>query len=342
MVEFILPKFGIPCAIFNILGTYLRMKIRRKTNCCLNCNHTLSEVYNFCPHCGQENNDHRVSFGIFIGDFLSNYFSFDTRIGRSIQPFFLRPGYLTNQFNEGKRMRYVHPLRLYLIVSIFFFFVATLLVQRNLEEVSLVPDAVMRDEAIEEDTTVISGWNRTLDVMRNADLSDQVALDSLRNIGFVQGDLENQELMNRLFHQFRKVVNNDVSLFSGYLMQNLPVMMFIVLPLLALVIKLFYIRRNFFYVHHLVHVLHLHAFTFLVFGLYLLILIIFDARETTPDGVSSGILLLLMGYSFLSFLKVYRQRWPKTLLKFFLLANVYLILLVVAALTEGIISFLIF
>ena len=335
-------KFGIPCAIVNILGTYPRMKIRRKTNCCLNCNHTLSEVYNFCPHCGQENNDNRVSFGTFIGDFFSNYFSFDTRIGRSIQPFFLRPGYLTNQFNEGKRMRFVHPLRLYLVVSVFFFFVATLLVQRNLEEVSLVSDPETQGDFVEGDSVTVSSWNAMLSVMRDATLSDQAALDSLQKTGNVQMDLGNQEVTSRLFHQFRKVVKNDVSVFSGYLMQNLPVMMFIVLPLLALVIKLFYVRRGFFYVHHLVHVLHLHAFAFLVVGVYLLVLIIFGVTDTVPDEVHNTLLLLLMVYAFLSFLNVYRQRWPKTLLKFFLLFNVYFFLLTLAALGEGFISFLIF
>jgi hypothetical protein len=69
---------------------------------------------------------------------------------------------------------------------------------------------------------------------------------------------------------------------------------------------------------------------------------IFSALETVPDWVNNALLLLLLGYSFLSFLKVYRQRLPKTLLKFFLLGIVYLLLLVFAALTEGLISFLIF
>ncbi len=318
------------------------MKIRRKTNCCLNCNHTLSEVYNFCPHCGQENNDHRVSFGTFIGDFFSNYFSFDTRIGRSVKPFFLRPGYLTNRFNEGKRMRFVHPLRLYLIVSLLFFFVATLLVQLNLEEVSLVSDPETSGDLVEGDSVTVSSWNTILGVMRNEGLSDREAIDSLRSMNKLKISLINQAFADRLFHQLRRVVKNDLSVFGAYLMQNLPVMMFIVLPLLSLVFKLFYIRRDFLYVHHLVHVLHLHAFAFLVVGVYLLALIVFGVTDTVSDNIHNAVILLIMGYAYLSFLKVYRQRWYKTLFKFFLLFNVYFFLLLFAAIGEGFISFMIF
>lgn len=242
-------------------------------------------------------------------------------------------------------MRYVHPLRLYLVVSIFFFFVATLLVQRNLEEVSLVPDAdEVSNSLVEGDSSSVSGWNNILRVLRDASLSDQAALDSLHRMDVVQVQIPTKEqgMINFLFHQSRKVVKNDVSVFSGYLMQNLPVMMFIFLPLLALFTKLIYIRRGFFYVHHLVHVLHLHAFAFLVLSVYLLTLLIFDAFETVPDWINNVLFLLLIGYSFLSFLKVYQQKLLKTLLKFYLLANVYLLLLAFAALTEGFISFLIF
>ena len=159
------------------------MKIRRKTNCCLNCNHTLSEVYNFCPHCGQENNDNNVSFGTFIGDFFSNYFSFDTRIGRSIQPFFLRPGYLTNQFNEGKRMRYMHPLRLYLIVSLVFFFfsislsVSTTGVQTSDEFRRGFIAGIFDLDSLDSDSLEM-----VLDVIQSPNLSDKQMLDSLEQM----------------------------------------------------------------------------------------------------------------------------------------------------------------
>ena len=38
-----------------------------------------------------------------------------------------RPGKLTNDFNAGRRMRYMHPLRLYLLASIAFFLMARLI-----------------------------------------------------------------------------------------------------------------------------------------------------------------------------------------------------------------------
>ncbi len=319
------------------------LKIRRKTNRCLNCGYTLNEIYNFCPNCGQENNDNNVSLGTFISEFFANYLSFDTRIGRSIQPFFFRPGFLTNRFNEGQRMRYVHPLRLYLIISILFFFVATLLVQQNLEKVSLSVNEIIDVAEVESDSTLSgNGLRSMLRVMRDPTLSDQQARDSLRQMHLVKLDIRNEGMANTIFHQLRKVFSNDLSMFGGYIMQNLPVMMFIVLPLLALVMKLLYVRRKPLYIHHLVHSLHLHAFGFLVGTLYLLTIVLPDNADTIPDWVNGVLLLFIITYSFFSFLRVYQQSWYKTLLKFFLLGNIYFFLILFAALIEAMISFMIF
>ena len=240
-------------------------------------------------------------------------------------------------------MRYVHPLRLYLIVSVFFFFVATLLVQENLEDVS-IPEADISDAAqAESDSFAIrSNWNVLLHLMRDPTLSDQVVRDSLNQMDLMKLDIQNEGMAHIIFHQLRKVASNDLSVFGAYIMQNIPVMMFIVLPLLALVIKLFYVRRKPLYVHHLVHVLHLHAFAFLVYSLYLLTILFFDSTESIPDWVNGTLVLVMVAYSFLSLLRVYRQSWYKTLLKFFLLGNIYLLLVLFAAIVEAFTSFLIF
>ena len=240
-------------------------------------------------------------------------------------------------------MRYVHPLRLYLIMSVLFFFVATLLVRQNLEEMSLSENKIVEVAEVENDSTQSNNSLSTLfRVMRDPTLSDQEARDSLRRMSMVKLDFQNEGMVNTIFHQLRKVVSNDLSVFGGYIMQNLPIMMFIVLPLLALVIKLAYVRRKPLYIHHLVHVLHLHAFAFLIGTLYLLAIVLFDSTHPVPDWVDGVLVLLMITYSFFSFLRVYQQSWYKTLLKFFLLGNIYFFLILFAALIEPMISFMIF
>ena len=189
-------------------------------------------------------------------------------------------------------------------------------------------------------------WKRILPLMRNPALSDKIVLDSLERMGVMEktlgNDVDSSAVANKLFRQLRKVASNDLSVFGGYIMQNLPIMMFIVLPLLAFMIKLFYIRSNPLYVHHLIHVLHLQAFAFLVYSLYLLVIVLFDGTDTVPDWVDNTVLLVIVAYSFLSFLHIYGQSWYKTLLKFFLLGNIYFLLILLATLLEGLISFWIF
>jgi hypothetical protein len=46
---------------------------------------------------------------------------------KSVGVLMTRPGRLTNDFNAGRRARYLHPLRLYFLASIAFFLMATLL-----------------------------------------------------------------------------------------------------------------------------------------------------------------------------------------------------------------------
>ncbi|MBL3655498.1 DUF3667 domain-containing protein [Fulvivirga sediminis] len=101
------------------------MRIRRKTSQCPNCGASLDQVYNYCPQCGQENTNNYVSLKTLLGDFFNTYFALDSKFVKTIIPFFFKPGKLTNKYIEGKRAAYSHPLRLYLILSIFFFFVLT-------------------------------------------------------------------------------------------------------------------------------------------------------------------------------------------------------------------------
>lgn len=88
---------------------------------CLNCKNPVSEGDRFCRNCGQEVDKNNLRLGVLIQKFFENYVSLDTRFGRSILPFFFKPGILTLEFVRGARKQYANPFRLYIITSIFFF-----------------------------------------------------------------------------------------------------------------------------------------------------------------------------------------------------------------------------
>ena len=90
---------------------------------CKNCGTTLQEEFKFCPNCGQEHKERVVHFKQFILDFLGDYFTFDSLIIRSVRPLIFKPGFLTNEFIEGRRVRYIPPLRLFIYNSIIFFLI---------------------------------------------------------------------------------------------------------------------------------------------------------------------------------------------------------------------------
>jgi len=87
---------------------------------CENCGAPLSGPY--CGQCGQPAIDYRRSFGHVLVDVLNEFLNWDSKFFATIALLIVKPWRLTNEFVAGHRVRYVHPLRLYLLASILFFF----------------------------------------------------------------------------------------------------------------------------------------------------------------------------------------------------------------------------
>src|SRR6266436_4043531 len=87
---------------------------------CENCGALLTGRW--CSQCGQAAIDYRRSFRHIIVDVLDSFLNWDSKFFATIGWLIVRPWYLTNEFLAGRRVRYLHPLRLYLLASILFFF----------------------------------------------------------------------------------------------------------------------------------------------------------------------------------------------------------------------------
>jgi hypothetical protein len=100
-----------------------KRKIRRKTHICPNCETILEREENFCHVCGQENHNLNVPMKDLIMEFIGSITFFETKFIETAQVIFTHPGKLTLDFNSGKRVKYMHPVRMYFWVSAIFFFI---------------------------------------------------------------------------------------------------------------------------------------------------------------------------------------------------------------------------
>lgn len=95
---------------------------------CENCGTPLAG--HWCSKCGQPAVDYRRSFRHVIVDLLDSFLNWDSKFFTTIGLLLIRPWRLTNAFLQGQRVRYLHPARLYLLISIAFFFTATYGIKR--------------------------------------------------------------------------------------------------------------------------------------------------------------------------------------------------------------------
>ena len=339
------------------------MKKFRKDDHCLNCGAALAPEDNYCAHCGQKNNHNNVLLGTLLKDYLEEGFSFDSRIIKSIGPFFLKPGHLTKQFNAGRRVSFINPVRLYLAMSLLYFFVLSLFITENvnLQKVidtqeesqeqavenlqsldtlgSVLDDPVLdslsidiKEQIAQADTADSSNsLKEYMAMFRDPAISDEQLIDSL--------GMDNNPTNLKFVSQARKVVRKDLDVFLPFLLQNVPLMMLLLLPIFAVLLKLLYLRRKVLYIRHLVHGLYLHSFAYLVYAISLLCIYYFDLSESMDDLIVTVAFILVSTYTYISFLKVDEQGWFKTLIKFWLVGWLYSFFLFLFTVGEFMISF---
>jgi len=89
---------------------------------CLNCQGTLPAAAKYCPACGQSVRILRRPWLRALREVLDELFDFDGRMLVSLRLLLTRPGELPRDYNEGRRVAHTSPLRMYLLISLLFFF----------------------------------------------------------------------------------------------------------------------------------------------------------------------------------------------------------------------------
>src|SRR5438270_9733617 len=268
---------------------------------CENCDALLTGRW--CSNCGQAAIDYRRSFRHVIVDALDSFLNFESKFFATIGWLIARPWHLTNQFLAGRRVRYVHPLRLYLLVSILFFFVVNYwaksihadpskLSAEDRAEIAADPDIPPEVKARVRRTLDAKGLTQpeaeaspspeaAVSPRPRAIVSPPPSLASPSPSGefgpLVQFDKPPSDKFEKWLEQRAKEKMGEhgskMALFIATLFNNLPYMMLCCIPLFALVLKVLYVRKRIFYIDHLVYALHIHSFAYLAIMLIVLITI---------------------------------------------------------------------
>jgi len=87
---------------------------------CPSCGHSME--LRFCPNCGEKKIDrHDFSLKHFISETLEGFTHFDNKFFRTIKWLIVKPGFLSREFVEGKRIGYMKPLQLFIVCNLIFF-----------------------------------------------------------------------------------------------------------------------------------------------------------------------------------------------------------------------------
>lgn len=211
----------------------------------------------FCSACGQPADVQIPTLGRVVVDALGDLLSFDSRLWRSLAVLAFKPGRLTNHYLEGRRARYTPPFRMYVITSLAFFVVFSLV--RALTAAD-APDGATDEatvaDAVEDplDAAVAPGEERLRIIIDNDDLDCQIQVAP--EVG--------PEVREDLEAACRRVENEIGASFGREFADNFPILMLVFIPIVAAIMKALYLFARRKYVEHLLFFLHVHTFFFLV------------------------------------------------------------------------------
>jgi hypothetical protein len=316
---------------------------------CANCHTPLTGQ--FCTSCGQRHEPHIHTLAHFAGEAFESISHADSRLWRTLWYLIARPGFLTREFFQGRRVQYLPPFRLYLVISVLFFLVVRLPDGKDVEVAGTSTPAerveklrAVASELQKEQGPASAALKLTADALNRQAERESAAADAARNGALIiQDDDGMKNFCNSLKSRGRlqtacmRMAEDNGKEFGKAVAHNIPRAMFVFLPLLALAVKLLYWRPKRYYVEHLLFLIHNHAFVFLALSILALMKMIPVVGEHL-GAVEAFIWLYLLWYLFRAMRNFYQQSRWLTLTKYLAIGFSYTVAAVTVLLLTAVYS----
>ncbi len=299
---------------------------------CENCGAALAGPY--CSQCGQHHHEHPVHhFWHFAGEATEDLTHADSRLWQTIYALLLRPGLLTEQFLAGRRVRYLPPVRLYLVVSVIFFLIIGLQQRLSAPAINVHESrGSFHYNVVAPSSGTDSVVGAAPETLSMGPVCENMRADSPRLGAWCTA------LAPRIERSWRMLnAEGGMERLDAIWLHSFERAMFVFLPLLALLMKPLYLKPRRHYVQHLLFLLHNQVCLFVVLGLYTLLGMI-TTSSLVIGPVSAGLWVYVSIYFYLSMRRVYGETRWRTIGKLTVLSAGYfsvLLLMLVVILTYG-------
>ena len=279
---------ALPDRLQSTLGTASDLAASWRVKC-LNCGAPLAG--HFCAECGQRAMPPHPTVRQLVGDALAEFSGWDGKFAATIRMLLAKPGELTRQWLEGRRVHYISPLRLYLTASVLYFLVAAAAPNLRPKKGGVAVPGIQFGPTITR-----SGPQRVAD-------RTQAAIEA----GTAITPAERQEAIRDIAKapwimrpMLTKAIDDPNAMKAG-IYRWFPRVLFALLPVYAAILALFYRRRN--YPEHLYFAIHLHAFVFVALAMSNLVKFTRLTAVAIGAGVAAG--LWIVSYSVMALRRVY-------------------------------------
>ncbi|PKW30224.1 DUF3667 domain-containing protein [Flavobacterium lindanitolerans] len=250
----------------------------RENKTCLNCNYVVENK--FCPNCGQENTETRQSFHYLFTHFIEDLTHYDGSFWKTIKGLLFKPGYLTKTYLEGKRKKFVPPVKLYIFISFVTFFLPTLLPGPSLIKFNEKKDVekqevkTTKEEVNKESEKGLKEMNDEVEEeLSGIDLPNRPRIKNLTQLDSIQKNSQKAEKLSDFeYNATKKIIKilkskNRAELWNKAMesfVHTLPKVLFLYMPIFAFFLWLMHDKKKWYYFDSGVFTLHYFSFLLLV------------------------------------------------------------------------------